>query len=105
MALRHVPERTCVACRQPRPKREMVRIVRTVAGSVQVDPTGKLSGRGAYLCRQAGCWQTALRRDALSRALKVAIPPADRAALEQCAVRLPVETLAVGTPVANRQNP
>lgn len=96
MALRHVPERTCVACRLPRPKREMVRIVRTASGSVEVDPTGKLSGRGAYLCQQASCWQAALRRDALGRALKVTVPPADRAALEAYVVGLPTATLAIG---------
>jgi hypothetical protein len=104
MTLGHVPERTCVACRQPRPKRELVRIVRTAEGSVQVDPTGKLSGRGAYLCRQASCWKAGLRRDALGRALKVSITPSDRAALEAYAAALPVEAepLAAG---AHSQGP
>lgn len=82
MPPRHIPERTCVACRSLRPKREMVRVVRTTAGPVVVDPTGKQSGRGAYLCRLSDCWQTALRRKALERALKTELSDADHAALE-----------------------
>jgi predicted RNA-binding protein YlxR (DUF448 family) len=69
---RHVPQRTCVACRQTSAKRQLVRIVRTPDGSVTVDPSGKLSGRGAYLCDSPACWQAALKqRGALARALKV----------------------------------
>jgi uncharacterized protein len=81
MPQRHIPERTCVACRSPRPKREMVRVVRGADGSVAVDPTGKQSGRGAYLCRRHECWSTALQRGALNRALKTELLEADRAAL------------------------
>ena len=88
MVQRHVPERTCVACRTPQPKRAMVRIVRTVPGAVVVDPTGKLSGRGAYLCRQASCWERGLRKDVLPRALKTSLSEADRAALEAYAAGL-----------------
>ena len=77
MVQRHVPERTCVACRTPQPKRAMVRIVRTVPGAVVVDPTGKLSGRGAYLCRAAECWRAALQRGILPRALKIEVVPED----------------------------
>ncbi len=75
---RHVPQRTCVACRQTSAKRQLVRIVRTPDGSVTVDPTGKLSGRGAYLCDSPACWQAALKqRGALSRALKLETIPED----------------------------
>lgn len=86
---RHVPQRTCVACRQGKAKRELVRIVRTVDGSVRVDPTGKASGRGAYLCDQPGCWADGLRRGILTRALKLeAIAPADLTMLSEQAERL-----------------
>jgi uncharacterized protein len=81
MPQRHIPERTCVACRSLRPKREMVRVVRTTDGAVVVDPTGKKSGRGAYLCPLQPCWQGALRRKALERALKIELSTADREAL------------------------
>jgi len=80
---RHVPIRTCVGCRQERPKRELVRIVRSPAGTIAVDPTGKAAGRGAYLCRTAECWAAALKRDALARALRASLTPADREALLQ----------------------
>jgi predicted RNA-binding protein YlxR (DUF448 family) len=78
---RHVPQRTCVACRQGRDKRDLVRVVRTVAGNVEIDPTGKKSGRGAYLCRDPRCWHTGLRRGALTRALKIESLPRDDALL------------------------
>ena|SRR5690349_14543751 len=81
MPQRHIPQRTCVACRSERPKREMVRIVRAPDGAVGVDPTGKRSGRGAYLCLQPNCWQTALKRHALDKALKTELSAADREAL------------------------
>jgi hypothetical protein len=61
----------------------MVRIVRTVDGPVEVDPTGKKAGRGAYLCRRRECWQTALRRGALNRGLKTELSMADKQALTE----------------------
>ena len=86
---RHVPQRTCVACRQAGAKRELVRIVRTVDGSVLVDPTGKKSGRGAYLCSQPDCWNIALRRGMLPRALRMeAISAEDLSALSAYAGQL-----------------
>ena len=94
MVLRHVPERTCVACRTAQPKRAMVRIVRTVAGEVVIDLTGKLSGRGAYLCRKPSCWEAGLRKDVLARALKTGVTAADRAALEAFSASLPGEGAA-----------
>lgn len=69
--VKHVPLRTCVACRTTGAKRGLVRIVRTPQGGVEVDPTGKAAGRGAYLCRRRQCWQDALRREGLARALRV----------------------------------
>jgi predicted RNA-binding protein YlxR (DUF448 family) len=78
---RRIPQRTCVACRQSTAKRELVRIVRAPAGSVDVDPTGKKSGRGAYLCKVPGCWEAALGKDRLSRALKVRLTAEERETL------------------------
>jgi predicted RNA-binding protein YlxR (DUF448 family) len=59
----------------------MVRIVRAPDGAVNVDSTGKQSGRGAYLCTQSACWQAALKRRALDKALKTELSVADREAL------------------------
>jgi predicted RNA-binding protein YlxR (DUF448 family) len=82
MRPRHVPMRTCIGCQQEQPKRQLVRVVRLPVGSVAVDPTGKAGGRGAYLCRQPECWTAALRRGALTRALRVTLTDEDRSALE-----------------------
>jgi uncharacterized protein len=71
---RRVPQRQCVACGTLRAKRELVRIVRTPDGTVHVDRTGKLSGRGAYVCPDPACVDRALREERLARALKQPIP-------------------------------
>ena len=57
---KHVPVRTCIGCRTAQPKRDMLRIVRTPEGEVMPDPTGKKSGRGAYICYSQECLQAAL---------------------------------------------
>ena len=57
---KRIPERMCVACRQMRPKNELLRIVNTVDG-VAVDGTGKLNGRGVYLCRCKECVTKAIK--------------------------------------------
>lgn len=66
---RKVPMRTCVGCQTVRPKRELVRIVRTADLRIEVDPTGKKSGRGAYVCPQWDCLERALKKDRLFHAL------------------------------------
>jgi len=70
---KHVPQRTCIVCRQVQNKRELVRVVRTPDGQLVIDETGKQNGRGAYLCRQSACWQTVLKGQQLSKALKMEI--------------------------------
>jgi hypothetical protein len=89
--VKHVPLRTCVACRTTGAKRGLVRIVRTPQGSIEVDPTGKAAGRGAYLCRRRQCWQEALKREALARALRVKLWDADRGKLKAFAEELAEE--------------
>jgi predicted RNA-binding protein YlxR (DUF448 family) len=66
----------CVACRQVKPKRDLVRLVRTGEAEVRVDASGKLNGRGAYICQDPECWTLAERRRALERALSVRLDPA-----------------------------
>lgn len=78
---KHIPERTCIACRHTRPKRELVRIVRTAGGKIEVDPTGKRAGRGAYLCRQQACWQDGLVKKRLEYALRAPLSTEDREGL------------------------
>ncbi|MBM3942733.1 MAG: YlxR family protein [SAR202 cluster bacterium] len=76
--VKHTPERTCVACGQKLPKRELLRIVRTPLGAVHVDPTGKAAGRGAYLCGSAACWQRAIHKGGLERGLHAQVCAPDR---------------------------
>lgn len=70
-ASNRAPTRSCVACRTERDKRDLVRIVRAPGGEVLLDPTGKASGRGAYLCADPACWTKALSTRAVQRALEV----------------------------------
>ena len=103
---RHIPQRTCVACRQTGAKRQLVRVVRAPDGSVTIDPTGKKSGRGAYLCDAPECWQAALKRGALARALKLeSIPEDDLQTLQTYAQRLSgTPERVVSLPLQERQD-
>ncbi|MEK6754486.1 MAG: YlxR family protein [Chloroflexota bacterium] len=85
--VKHVPQRTCVGCRQVLPKRQMLRIVRTAEG-VRVDLTGKLAGRGAYMHDRRECWGRGLR-GALAHALKAELTADDRIQLENFMNTLP----------------
>jgi uncharacterized protein len=76
---KHIPKRTCVACREVLPKRSLIRIVRTEDG-VKIDPTGKLSGRGAYIHNKRSCWENALK-GSLNRALKTELSQDEREGL------------------------
>lgn len=92
--MKHVPQRTCVGCREVLPKRTMIRIVRTAEGA-QIDPTGKLAGRGAYLHDRRECWERGLK-GALAHALKTALSDEERAMLEDFSNALPKEAVGAG---------
>jgi predicted RNA-binding protein YlxR (DUF448 family) len=79
---RRRPRRTCVACRTERDKHELVRFVRTPTGDVLFDASGRLAGRGAYLCADGSCWALARKKSSLERALGVALPADLRVRLE-----------------------
>ena len=78
---KHIPQRTCVACREVNEKRSLVRIVRTPEG-VAVDPTGRMPGRGAYLHDSRECWEKAQKKGILARGLKTEISPEDMEVLQ-----------------------
>jgi predicted RNA-binding protein YlxR (DUF448 family) len=80
---KHIPQRTCVVCRQTAAKRSLVRIVRTADEGIQVDTTGKRNGRGAYLCDQAACWLRAVESDVLEKALRTTFTEEDRQRLRE----------------------
>jgi predicted RNA-binding protein YlxR (DUF448 family) len=71
-----------VACRTSRPKRDLVRVVRRPDGGVTLDPTGRLPGRGAYLCADGSCWRLAMTKHALERALQTSLPAELHSVLE-----------------------
>jgi uncharacterized protein len=90
--VRRQPQRTCIACRRTAGKRELVRLVRTPEGEILLDPTGKKSGRGAYLCIQQACWLTALTEGRIGRALKAELSAEDRARIRAYAAELDAST-------------
>lgn len=88
---KHIPQRTCIACKQVRPKRELIRVVRTPAGHIELDPTSKKSGRGAYVCARRSCWDIALKKGKLEREFETTLTDEDRAALDAYYTSLPPE--------------
>lgn len=83
---KHVPLRSCIACRERYPKRELIRVVRTPEGTLEIDPKGKRAGRGAYLCRNRQCWEEALQPGRLSQALKCRVSAEDVVTLKMRAL-------------------
>ena len=72
--VKKIPERKCMGCNEKKPKKELVRVVRTPEGEVCLDITGKKSGRGAYICKSVSCFEKALKSKRLERTLEVEIP-------------------------------
>ncbi|MDH4207237.1 MAG: YlxR family protein [Anaerolineae bacterium] len=94
---RHIPRRTCVACRQVRSPRELIRVVRLPSGAVEVDESGKKPGRGAYLCPDKSCWERALSKTMLEHALKTQLAKEEKETLWQRCSELPVEPVGQNT--------
>ena len=89
---KHIPQRTCIGCREVQGKRQLVRVVRQADGHVRIDLTGKAAGRGAYVHANGICWQHALIGGRLAHALKLeGLEAADRAELQAYAATLPQE--------------
>lgn len=74
MQQRRIPMRQCVGCREMKPKKELIRVVRSPEGAISLDFRGKAPGRGAYLCPDAACLKRAIKAKALSRAFETEIP-------------------------------
>jgi predicted RNA-binding protein YlxR (DUF448 family) len=72
---KHIPLRSCSACRENKPKRELVRVVRISDERVEVDRTGKKNGRGAYFCPAVECWELGQKKKALNHALSMTVSP------------------------------
>ena len=89
MVTKKIPIRRCIGCNEGKPKKELVRVVKTADGDVSVDLTGKKSGRGAYICKSNTCLDKAQKANRLSRAFSTAISSDIyeklRIELEECA--------------------
>ena len=83
MQQKKIPVRMCAGCGEHFPKKELVRIVHTPQGEVHVDPTGRMAGRGAYLCPNSDCLAKAVKNKGLERSFKQAIPKEVYEALEK----------------------
>lgn len=78
-----IPMRQCLGCREMKPKRELIRAVRSPGGEISLDFKGKKPGRGAYICNDAQCLKKALKSKALERAFSAQIPDEVYAALNE----------------------
>ena len=78
-----IPMRQCLGCREMKPKKELIRVVRSPEGDISLDFKGKASGRGAYVCPNSQCLKKAIKAKALERAFSMQIPQEIYEALEQ----------------------
>ncbi|NLX69377.1 MAG: YlxR family protein [Clostridiales bacterium] len=75
MRKRKIPMRMCVGCRESKPKKELIRVVRSPEGEIHIDKRGKAPGRGAYICYSTDCLEKAMKHKSLERALNTKIDP------------------------------
>ena len=92
MKPKKIPMRMCVGCREMKPKKELIRVVRSPEGQVSMDPVGKKPGRGAYVCRSVACLKRAIKQRQLERQLEVSLTEEVSAALAFELANLPPQT-------------
>jgi len=80
---KRLPQRTCIACRQTKEKKALIRLVSTENGIAEIDVFGKKPGRGAYLCPKKTCWELALRKNRLDYALRTKLRDDNRQTLRE----------------------
>ena len=85
---RSIPMRKCTGCNEMKPKKELVRVVRSPEGEVSLDLTGKKPGRGAYVCRSGDCLSRAIRQKQLERQLEAKLGEETAEALRQTLAEL-----------------
>ncbi len=71
---KQIPLRQCIGCRQMKAKSELVRIIKTPDNEIYLDKTGKMNGRGAYICLDSDCYNKAVKSKGIEKSLKMAIP-------------------------------
>ena len=94
MKPKKIPMRMCVGCREMKPKKELIRVVRSPEGVVSMDPVGKKPGRGAYVCRSEACLKRAIKQKQLERQLETSLTPEGADALAKALADLPPQTEA-----------
>lgn len=92
MKPKKIPMRMCVGCREMKPKKELIRVVRSPESVVSMDPVGKKPGRGAYVCRSEACLKRAIKQRQLERQLEVQLTEEVSEALSRELAALPPET-------------
>ncbi len=81
--VRKIPMRTCIACREEKPKKEMLRVVRSSEGAISLDFSGKLPGRGAYICNSAECVKKLKKYRLLNKTFSADVPEEVYARIEE----------------------
>lgn len=74
MANKKIPMRQCIGCGEMKPKKEMIRVIKTAEDEIILDTTGRKNGRGAYICLESECLQKAIKCKGLERSFKMPIP-------------------------------
>lgn len=74
MKTKKIPSRICVGCKQAKEKQGLIRVVKNAEQKVSLDETGRMNGRGAYICKNTACLELALKSKGLERSLKTVIP-------------------------------
>ena len=82
-----IPMRKCVGCGEMKPKRELIRVVRCVDGEIRLDKTGRLNGRGAYICGDVQCFAKCRKQKRMDKAFGCAVPDEVYAQLERTAAQ------------------
>lgn len=82
MTTKKIPMRMCIGCREMKPKKELVRVVKTPQGDIKLDKTGKLNGRGAYVCPNEECFKKVQKQNALAHTFGIKIEPEIYSGLE-----------------------
>lgn len=82
MAEKKIPMRKCMGCNEMKPKKELIRVVKSPEGEISLDLTGKKSGRGAYICREKACFEKARKAKRFEKSLETAIPDSVYDAME-----------------------
>ena len=72
--IRKIPQRQCLGCNEHKPKRELLRVVKSPDGEISLDFTGKKSGRGAYICKDVRCLRKARKSRRIDRSLDCTVP-------------------------------